>query len=367
MAKPAKAKQSSPAPQNDNAKPDKAADQAQGEARNYDPDTRDAFSDQWERFEKHIHELDSENKMIFDRFFYHFPWDKVNKKSKGFDMGCGRGRFLKFVAPHIGELNAVDVSPIAIQNAQKRNADLKNVKYHNRPVGDNGLKKGGFDFGYSFGVLMCVPDTQGAIQDCADLLKPGAPFCLYMYYSLDNRPAWYKAIWRASDLIRQGICKLPKSLGFLLTDAFAAFVYWPFARAAALAEKMGANVHNWPLSDYRNTSFIRMRGTSRDRFGTPLEKRFSRAEMEEMMQKAGFKDIKYYDGAPYWCLCGIKEGEEKKKPSPKKKTPAKKTAVKKVTAKKTTTKKTTAKKASPKKATAKKTTTKKTTAKSKKS
>jgi hypothetical protein len=153
-------------------------------------------------------------------------------------------------------------------------------------------------------------------------------------------------------MIRQCICKLPKSLGFLITDAFAAFVYWPLARAAAVAEKLGANVHNWPLSDYRNTSFIRMRGTSRDRFGTPLEKRFSRAEMEEMMGKAGFKDIKHYDGAPYWCLAGIKEGEEKK---PTKKPAAKKSAPKSKAAAKAAPKKTTAKKAVPKKTAAKKT------------
>jgi hypothetical protein len=25
------------------------------------------------------------------------------------------------------------------------------------------------------------------------------------------------------------------------------------------------------------------------------------------MEKAGFDNIKYYDGAPYWCLCGIKK------------------------------------------------------------
>ena len=281
--------------------------QSDGEQRNYDPATKDAFSDQWERFEKHVHELDEDNKMIFDRFFHHFPWDDLPKEAVGFDMGCGRGRFLKFVAPYVGHVHAVDLSPIAIKNAQKRNEDLKNISYHNRPVGDNGLEKESCDFGYSFGVLMCVPDTQGAINECASLLKPGAPFCLYMYYSLDNRPAWYRGLWKLSDWIRQGICKLPKGLGFFLTDMFAVFVYWPLARAAYLAEKMGLDVTNWPLSDYRNTSFYRMRGTSRDRFGTPLEKRFSLKEMQDMMVEAGFENINHYDGPPHWCLCGIKK------------------------------------------------------------
>jgi SAM-dependent methyltransferase len=275
--------------------------------KNYDPATLDAFSDQWERFEKNIHEYDHENKRIFDRLFYHFPWKDLPKDAKGFDMGCGRGRFLKFIAPRVHEMHAVDVSPVAIQNAKKRNSDLNNVIYHNAPVGNHGLEKNSFDFGYSFGVLMCVPDTQAAIKECADLIKTGGPFCLYMYYSLDNRPTWYRMIWKLSDLYRQFICKLPKSLGFILTDLTAIFVYWPLARSAYLFEKMGMDMHNWPLSDYRKTSFSRMRGTSRDRLGTPLEKRFSLKEMTDMMEKAGFDNIKYYDGAPYWCLCGIKK------------------------------------------------------------
>jgi SAM-dependent methyltransferase len=274
--------------------------------RNFDPATRDAFSDQWARFEKHVDERDEDNKVIFDRFFHHFPWDKLPASARGFDMGCGRGRFLKFVAPRVGHIDAVDVSDIAIAQAKKRNADLANINYHVASVGDLPLENATYDFGYSFGVLMCVPDTQGAIQSCADLLKPGAPFCLYMYYALENRPLWYRALWRLSDWLRIGICKLPKGLGFFMTDAIAVGVYWPLARLSGWAEKRGIDVAHWPLSDYRNTAFARMRGTSRDRFGTPLEKRFTRAEMIRMMTQAGFENIKAYDGPPYWCLCGIK-------------------------------------------------------------
>lgn len=275
-------------------------------SKNFDPATREAFSDQWARFEKHVDERDEDNKIVFDRFFHHFPWDRLPVNAQGFDMGCGRGRFLKFTAPRVGHMDAVDVSDIAIAQAKKRNQSLTNVDYHVASVGDAPLRAGHYDFGYSFGVLMCVPDTQGAIQSCADLLKPGGHFCLYMYYALENRPGWYRALWRLSDYMRIGICKLPKGLGFFITDSIAALVYWPLARLAARAEKMGANVHHWPLSDYRHSAFARMRGTSRDRFGTPLEKRFTRADMTQMMVGAGFENIRVYDGAPYWCLYGQK-------------------------------------------------------------
>ncbi len=273
---------------------------------NVDQATVQAFSDQWTRFERSIREREEDNKRVFDRFFFHFPWKKLPAKAKGFEIGCGRGRFLKYVAPNVGRIDAVDPSPVAIAQAKKFNPDLKNVKYYQESTGALSLKNGAYDFGYSFGVLMCVPDTQAAITECADLLKPGAPFCLYMYYNLDGRPAWYRGLWRASDVLRRIICRLPKGPAFFITNMIAALVYWPLARGAALAEKFGKNVHDWPLSDYRHSAFARMRGTSRDRFGTPLEKRFSRAEMTEMMEKAGFENIKYYDGPPYWCMFGTK-------------------------------------------------------------
>ena len=43
-----------------------------------------------------------------------------------------------------------------------------------------------------------------------------------------------------------------------------------------------------------------------DRFGTSLEFRFSEKEIIEMMQNYGLKDIKFYDGPPYWCALGYK-------------------------------------------------------------
>jgi hypothetical protein len=50
-----------------------------------------------------------------------------------------------------------------------------------------------------------------------------------------------------------------------------------------------------------------MRTDSRDRFGTPLEQRFTREEIYSMMISAGLTDIKFSDQAPYWCVVGFKK------------------------------------------------------------
>ncbi len=278
---------------------------------NADPATVAAFSDQWRRFHWSNRQSNlSEQRRLFDRFFSLFPWDSVDRSSRGVDMGCGTGRFAQFVLSRVGHLTCIDASPVAIEAARDKLAPFDNVDFINAPVGSQAiyqkLGEGTLDFGYSYGVLMCVPDTEGAIRDCARLLKPGAPFLLYMYYNLDNRPDWYRLVWRASDRLRHAIARMPPGPRNALCEVLAGAAYWPLARAARLGEKLGANVENWPLTDFRHSSFLRMRNNSRDRFGTPLEKRFSLEEMKQMMRAAGFRDIVHRDGPPYWCLLGFR-------------------------------------------------------------
>ena len=49
-----------------------------------------------------------------------------------------------------------------------------------------------------------------------------------------------------------------------------------------------------------------MRTDARDRFGTSLEQRFTQKQIVKMMQDAGLTQINFSDGAPYWCVTGIK-------------------------------------------------------------
>ena len=49
-----------------------------------------------------------------------------------------------------------------------------------------------------------------------------------------------------------------------------------------------------------------MRTDARDRFGTPLEQRFTLQEIEDMMREAGLVDLRFSELAPFWCAVGIK-------------------------------------------------------------
>lgn len=243
---------------------------------------------------------------IFETYFAIFPWSTLPEDARGIDVGCGSGRWAALVAPKVGHLLAVDPSGAALEVAARRLASHDNCQVISGAAGELPLADSSLDFGYSLGVLHHTPDTAGALHDCVAKLKPGAPFLVYLYYAFDNRPTWFRKLWRASDRVRVVISTLPFRLKAILTAVLAAAVYWPLARAALLGERRGRSVGRWPLSLYRDKSFYVMRNDSLDRFGTRLEQRFTADEIRSMMQRAGLVDIEIGPNEPFWCAVGRK-------------------------------------------------------------
>ena len=273
--------------------------------KNKDQKVINDFGNEWKTYNQR--DIDSkEIKELFNHYFSIFPFDKINTNSEGFDMGCGSGRWAKFIAPKVRLLHCIDPSR-AIQVAKKKLKKFNNVSYHRKSLEKSGLKSNSQDFGYSLGVLHHVPHTNLAIKTCVKLLKPGAPFLLYIYYSFDNRPYWFKFLWNISNFIRLIINKLPKFLKFIICDFIAVIVYFPLSRFIFFLEKFGLELKKFPLYFYRSKSFYVMRTDSRDRFGTPLEKRFSKKEIHKMMKESGLHRIKFKNNEPFWTVIGFKK------------------------------------------------------------
>jgi len=272
---------------------------------NNDKDLIKDFGDEWARYNYTSFDVKklAEN---FDQYFSIFPWCELPKNSEGFDMGCGSGRWAKLVAPKVGHLNCVEPSG-AIEVAKLNLQDHKNTHFYKQTTNTCSITPGSQDFGYCLGVLHHIPDTEGALMDCANLLKPRAPLLLYLYYDFENRPLWFKMIWKCSDLIRRLISNLPFEIKKFICEIIAISVYWPLARLAYLAEKVGVNYAQIPLADYRQKSFYQMRNDSLDRFGTRLEKRFSKAQIKGMLLTAGFDRVEFSDKTPYWCCVAFKK------------------------------------------------------------
>lgn len=272
-------------------------------AMNIDPAVAASFGREWKKFDQQAIS-ESELRRIFDDYFELFPWETLPANAAGFDLGCGTGRWARFVAPRVSELHCIDPSE-ALEVAERNLAELPNCRFHRCSVDQMPLADGSMDFGYSLGVLHHVPDTQAGLNDCVRKLKPGAPFLLYLYYAFDNRPAWYRAIWRMSDAVRWVLSRSPAVVRETLAALIALFVYWPLARLARLLERMGVAAGNLPLAAYRDRPFYVMRNDSLDRFGTRLEKRFRREQMERMMRSAGLEEISFSTKV-FWAAVGRK-------------------------------------------------------------
>jgi SAM-dependent methyltransferase len=273
---------------------------------NIDQRVVDGFGAEWTRFDQ-AEVGEAELRRAFDEYFAVFPWNRLPSNAIGFDLGCGSGRWAKFVAPRVGRLHCIDASAAALEVAKRNLASFSNCAFEQASVDELPLPDGSMHFGYSLGVLHHVPDTAAGIRACARKLMAGAPLLLYLYYRFDNRPRWYAALWRLSDAPRRLISRLRPRPRSAACSVIAVFVYWPLARVCRIVDAMGGPGHRLPLYYYSRRSFYAMRTDALDRFGTALEHRFTKAEIERMMHDAGLRDIVFSERPPYWCAVGIRD------------------------------------------------------------
>ena len=276
--------------------------------RNVDDKTVVGFGREWSTFTQSDRALTAEQRArMFAGYFDIFPWHALPAQGgTGIDVGCGSGRWAVLVAPRVAHLHLTDISTEALAVARANLAGVANVTFHLAAVEDIALPDGSLDFAYSLGVLHHVPDTGRAIRDIARKLKPGAPFLVYLYYAFDNRPLWYRLIWHASTAVRVVVSRLPYWLRFAVSQLIAVLVYWPLARLARLLDAAGMLPASWPLSYYRDKSFYVLRTDAFDRFCTRLEQRFTRVQIETMLEAAGFEDIRFSPTMPFWCAVGTR-------------------------------------------------------------
>ena len=275
--------------------------------RNTDKPTVDGFGREWTTFTQSAGAFtDADRRAMFDGYFAIFPWERLPPESVGADIGCGSGRWAMLVAPRVGHLHAVDPAADALAVARGNLAGLDNVSFHQASVSALPLADGSLDFAYALGVLHHVPDTAQAIRDVAAKLKAGAPFLLYLYYAFDNRSAGYRLLWKFSNAGRLILSRAPYPLQIAATTVIAYTVYWPIARLAALLEKAGRLPRSWPLTYYRHRAIYVMRTDAFDRFCTRLEQRFTRAQIADMLQAAGFDNVTFSDTEPHWVAVATK-------------------------------------------------------------
>ena len=279
---------------------------AGGVDRNVDERVVEAFGDEWARFTNA--DLDAaELEAMFEDYVSIFPWSELPDGAVGFDAGCGSGRWAALFAPRVGHLHCIDASARALEVARAGLGEHGNVSFRHEDLSSIGLPEESCDFGYSLGVLHHIPNTADALRACVRRLRPGAPFLVYLYYDLEGAGWVRRSLLLLVTGTRTVVARLPRVLRNLVADALAIGIYWPLARLARVVEGLGRDPARLPLFQYRNRSFQVMRNDALDRFGTRLEKRYSRQEVLELLEDAGLVDVEFSDGPPWWVAVGRRD------------------------------------------------------------
>jgi SAM-dependent methyltransferase len=110
----------------------------------------------------------------------------AGKSSRVLSLGCGIGDTELLLAPHVGELTGLDLSPSAIKQATADSAGVPNLHFIEGTLESAQIGPASFDVVIAIFFLHHLPDTVPELaREIATILKPGGVF-----YSLD--PSRYR-------------------------------------------------------------------------------------------------------------------------------------------------------------------------------
>ena len=253
----------------------------------------------------HFPEMGTEERgPLFESYFDLVPAAAFTRDAVALDCGAGSGRWAREVVARGPRVIAMDLG-LSIERLARsaRDAHLACVQ---ADIGALPIADGAVDWAYCLGVLHHIARPAEALGQMRRATKPGGFVLAYVYYALEGRPIWYRSLFAIVDRVRRTISHLPRPAARAVADLFAVTVYWPLARSAGLAMRLGASglANTIPLSFYRDTSLRTMRNDALDRFGTKVERRFTRTQLAGLLGSAGLRDVTISDREPYWHALG---------------------------------------------------------------
>ena len=150
-------------------------------------DIQFTFGEEWQEFPDIMFEHEKE----FSQYF-----DLINlsdlKNKRVCDLGCGIGRWDYFLKNQCKELILVDFSE-AVFVARQNLKDAENILYFMGNLKKLPFRKDFVDYLFCIGVLHHLPNS--ALEEVRSLRKYASQLLIYLYYALDNRPLYFRALF----------------------------------------------------------------------------------------------------------------------------------------------------------------------------
>jgi SAM-dependent methyltransferase len=254
-------------------------------------DVQTSFGAQWQEFS----EVTLEHRREFEQYFDLIELDALSEVVVA-DLGCGSGRYAACVAPHAGAVVLADFSE-AIFVARENLRDVDHAVFIMADLLDLPFGDDAFDFAYSLGVLHHLPVP--ALEALKQMRRFSPRLLVYLYYSLDNRPAYFRAVLGIADGLRRRLVAMRSVRGqraaiWLIT----VLVYWPLSRLGSVLRPLGLD-KRIPLAEfYQGKPIRRLRQDAHDRFLTSIEQRVSRTEIMGLAD-AHWR-VTVSERLPYW-------------------------------------------------------------------
>lgn len=242
--------------------------------------TFESFGYEWTTYD----DVRSEDDAFAEVYFRDLDLDSLH--GVALDAGCGKGRYTRYLAPHVEAMIALDGSD-AVEAAARNLGGLPGVLVVRADLRDAPVVPGSLDFVSSLGVLHHLADPRAGFEHLADLLAPGGRMLLYLYSRPEGWGARRLAL-AAARLVRLGTVRLPHPV-LRVVSAPIALALWATVvvpGAAGARRGIGA-LAGLPMAAYRGKPLRSLVLDTFDRLSAPVEHRYVWSDLAPWFEAAG--------------------------------------------------------------------------------
>jgi SAM-dependent methyltransferase len=243
--------------------------------------TFESFGYEWNTFD----DVREEDAQFAEVYFRDLEMGTLTGKI-GLDAGCGKGRYTRFVAPHLDGLVALDGSS-AVEAAARNLASFPNVLVVKADLRTVPLAARSIDVILCLGVLHHLADPRQGFRSLVQLLAPQGRILVYLY----SRPSRFGArrlALSAARVFRALTVRMPHGLLRGISVPVAALLYAGVVRPGALGARAGIGpLAGLPMASYRGKPFRSLLLDTFDRLSAPVEYRYVWEELAPWFEEEG--------------------------------------------------------------------------------